>query len=80
MPFKNFTRLEIPDVILVEPVFFHDNRGGFFAELYKRTDFLTGGVPPRFCTGKSKQVQARCYSWTPLSTQTHGTGQIGHSG
>lgn len=47
MPFKNFVRLEIPDVILVEPVFFPDVRG-FFAELYKRTDFLAGGVPYDF--------------------------------
>ncbi len=47
MPFKNFIRLEIPDIILVEPMVFPDNRG-FFAELYKRTDFLTGGVPHDF--------------------------------
>ncbi len=47
MPFKNFIRLEIPDVILVEPVVFPDVRG-FFMELYKRTDFLTGGVPYDF--------------------------------
>ncbi|ADY01425.1 dTDP-4-dehydrorhamnose 3,5-epimerase [Vulcanisaeta moutnovskia 768-28] len=47
MPFKNFARLEIPDVILVEPVVFPDIRG-FFAELYKRTDFLAGGVPHDF--------------------------------
>ncbi len=40
-------RLEIPDVILVEPVVFPDIRG-FFAELYKRTDFLAGGVPHDF--------------------------------
>ncbi|MCG2865323.1 MAG: dTDP-4-dehydrorhamnose 3,5-epimerase [Vulcanisaeta sp.] len=43
MPFRGFTRLGIPDVVLVEPVVFPDHRG-FFAELYKRTDFLAGGV------------------------------------
>ncbi|MCG2881095.1 MAG: dTDP-4-dehydrorhamnose 3,5-epimerase family protein, partial [Vulcanisaeta sp.] len=43
MPFRRFVRLEIPDVILIEPVVFPDHRG-FFAELYKRTDFLAGGV------------------------------------
>ncbi|WP_243674750.1 dTDP-4-dehydrorhamnose 3,5-epimerase family protein [Vulcanisaeta distributa] len=48
MPFRSFVRLEIPDVILVEPVVFPDIRGGFFAELYKRTDFLAGGVPHDF--------------------------------
>lgn len=47
MPFKGFKRLEIPDVILVEPVVFPDQRG-FFMELYKRTPFLSEGVPYDF--------------------------------
>ncbi|MEB3816350.1 MAG: dTDP-4-dehydrorhamnose 3,5-epimerase [Desulfurococcales archaeon] len=44
MPFTEFKRLEIPDVILIEPLVFRDARG-FFMELYKRTPFLAGGVP-----------------------------------
>lgn len=47
MPFKSFKRLEIPDVILVEPVVFPDKRG-FFMELYKRTPFLSEGIPYDF--------------------------------
>ncbi|MDM7275031.1 MAG: dTDP-4-dehydrorhamnose 3,5-epimerase [Thermoprotei archaeon] len=47
MPFKEFRRLEIPDVILVEYVKFPDNRG-FFAELWKRTDFLASNIPYDF--------------------------------
>ncbi len=47
MPFKSFKRLEIPDVILVEPVVFPDQRG-FFMELYKRTPFLSEGIPYDF--------------------------------
>jgi len=47
MPFKNFKKLEIPDVILIEYVRFPDERG-FFAELYKRTDFLTNWIPYDF--------------------------------
>ncbi len=47
MPFKNFKRLEIPDVVLIEPVVFPDHRG-FFMELYKRTDFLSEGIPYDF--------------------------------
>ena len=43
MPFKSFKRLEIPDVVLVEPVIFPDQRG-FFMELYKRTDFWANGL------------------------------------
>ena len=47
MPFTRFAKLDIPDVILVEYVKFHDVRG-FFAELYKRTDFLSNGIPYDF--------------------------------
>ena len=44
MPFKAFKQLEIPDVILVEPEVFSDQRG-FFMELYKRTDYLANNIP-----------------------------------
>ena len=47
MPFKSFRKLEIPDVIPVEFVRFSDERG-FFAELYKRTNFLADGIPYDF--------------------------------
>jgi dTDP-4-dehydrorhamnose 3,5-epimerase len=47
MPFKSFRKLELLDVILVELAKFPDERG-FFAELYKRTDFLANGVPYDF--------------------------------
>jgi len=47
MPFEWFRRLEIPDVILVKHRVFEDARG-FFTELYKRTDFLSEGIPYDF--------------------------------
>ncbi|ADV65443.1 dTDP-4-dehydrorhamnose 3,5-epimerase [Desulfurococcus mucosus] len=47
MPFKSFTRLSIPDLMLVEP-FVHQDRRGFFTELYKRTVFLSEGIPYSF--------------------------------
>lgn len=47
MPFEQFKRLEIPDVIYVKYKVFEDVRG-FFAELYKRTDFLSEGIPYDF--------------------------------
>jgi dTDP-4-dehydrorhamnose 3,5-epimerase len=47
MPFEWFRRLGIPDVVLVKYRVFEDTRG-FFAELYKRTDFLANGVPYDF--------------------------------
>lgn len=47
MPFKYFRRLEIPDVISIRPEVYPDNRG-FFMEIYKRTPFLSEGVPYDF--------------------------------
>jgi dTDP-4-dehydrorhamnose 3,5-epimerase len=47
MPFELFKRLDIGDVILVKFVKFHDERG-FFAELYKRSDFLANDIPYDF--------------------------------
>lgn len=42
-----FTRLEIPDIILIEPAVFPDGRG-FFMETYKRSDFADHGIPQVF--------------------------------
>jgi len=46
MPF-NFKRLAIPDVILIEPKAFPDERG-FFMETYKYSEFATFGIKERF--------------------------------
>ncbi|MEI8011423.1 MAG: dTDP-4-dehydrorhamnose 3,5-epimerase [Candidatus Omnitrophota bacterium] len=43
MPFT-FQKLDIPGVFLVEPKIFPDARG-FFAELFKSTDFQAAGIP-----------------------------------
>jgi dTDP-4-dehydrorhamnose 3,5-epimerase len=43
-----FTSLAIPEVILVEPRVFPDERG-FFIEIYKRSEFARGGIPQDFC-------------------------------
>jgi len=42
MPFL-FKKLEIPDVVVVEPRVFTDERG-FFLESYKKTDFIENGI------------------------------------
>jgi len=42
-----FTPLEIPDVILIEPNVFPDNRG-FFFESFKASDFEQASVPTNF--------------------------------
>ena len=46
MPF-NFTRLEIPDVILIESKSFSDERG-FFLESFKESDFVSNGITTKF--------------------------------
>ena len=46
MPFQ-FKRLEIPEVILIEPKVFQDERG-FFMETYKYSDFAAFGIAERF--------------------------------
>jgi dTDP-4-dehydrorhamnose 3,5-epimerase len=46
MPFT-FTELEIPEVILIEPKVFGDDRG-FFLETYKHSDFLKAGIVEHF--------------------------------
>ena len=46
MPF-NFKRLKIPDVILVEPQVFPDERG-FFTETFKESIFKENGINTKF--------------------------------
>lgn len=46
MPFE-FKMLGIPDVILIEPKIFKDDRG-FFAETYKSSDFKKAGINKAF--------------------------------
>jgi len=46
MPFK-FKKLEISDLIIIEPYVFHDDRG-FFMESYKYSDFASYGIDINF--------------------------------
>jgi len=46
MPFE-FERQAIPDVILVKPKVFGDNRG-FFMESYKKSEFFNNGIDVEF--------------------------------
>jgi dTDP-4-dehydrorhamnose 3,5-epimerase len=46
MPFR-FQRLEIPEVILIEPRVFQDTRG-FFMETYKKSEFAAHGITEEF--------------------------------
>jgi dTDP-4-dehydrorhamnose 3,5-epimerase len=46
MPFE-FERFEIPEVILIKPRGFEDERG-FFMETYKKDEFAKAGIPSEF--------------------------------
>lgn len=46
MPFS-FTPADIPDVLLIEPRVYPDDRG-FFMESYKRSEFARAGIPDPF--------------------------------
>jgi dTDP-4-dehydrorhamnose 3,5-epimerase len=46
VPFK-FKKLEIPELILVTPKVFGDNRG-FFVETYKKSEFIANGIKEEF--------------------------------
>jgi dTDP-4-dehydrorhamnose 3,5-epimerase len=46
VPFQ-FERLEIPDVVMIEPRIFRDERG-FFMETYKYSDFAAFGIKESF--------------------------------
>lgn len=46
MPFE-FTKLELPEVFLIKPRVFGDDRG-FFLETYKESDFIEAGIKDKF--------------------------------
>ncbi len=53
MPFK-FIRLSIPDVVLIEPRVFRDERG-FFIETYKHSEFADAGIREYFVQDNHSQ-------------------------
>lgn len=42
-----FKKLNIPDLIMIQPQFFADNRG-FFSETYKKSEFVKHGINQEF--------------------------------
>ena len=80
MPF-NFTRLALPEVVLIEPRLSKDNRG-FFRETFKFSDFVEFGLPTHFMQGNHSHsvhgvVRALHYQKNPqaqgkLLTAIHG--------
>ena len=69
-PLREFKRPEIPDIVLVEYIRFLDQRG-FFAKLYKRTDFLANKISHNFIQGnlsfsKRNVVRGLHYQLRPM--------------
>ena len=65
MPFK-FQRLEINNVIIVEPVVFKDERG-FFLETYKESDFHSNGIICNFRQDNHSYSKKKCDKGAALS-------------
>ena len=71
MPF-NFKKLEIPEVILIQPKIFNDGRG-FFVETYKKADFEEAGIKTSFVqdnhskTVKKHTIRGLHFQKEPLS-------------
>ena len=55
MPFR-FERLEIPDVVMIGPRVFSDERG-FFTETYKYSEFAAFGITERFIQDNHSRSQ-----------------------
>lgn len=81
MPFR-FTRLAIPDVMLIEAQAFGDQRG-FFMETYKRSEFEANGISARFAQDnlshsvrgvlRGLHYQKHPYAQAKLVMALHGT-------
>ena len=56
MPFE-FERCEIPDIILIKPKIFGDERG-FFMETFKKSDFEAFGLPTEYTQDNHSKSKA----------------------
>ena len=68
MPFK-FIKQRIPELIVIEPILFNDERG-FFLETYKQSDFQKNGINEVFIQGnysysKKNVIRALHYQLSP---------------
>lgn len=57
MPFR-FQRLELPEVVLIEPQVYRDSRG-WFCESYRRSDFARFGIEVSFAQDNHSRSAAR---------------------
>jgi len=74
MPFT-FKKLEIPEVILIEPTVFPDSRG-FFAETYKMPDFKMNGIDHTFIQDNHSKSKAGVLRGLHFQTNPKAQGKL----
>lgn len=74
MPFR-FEALEIPGVVLVEPVVFSDERG-FFMETYKHSSFAQAGVKETFVQSNHSSSGKRVLRGLHFQKEPMGQGKL----
>ena len=75
MPFK-FTKLTIPEAILIEPSRLLDDRG-FFMEMYKRSDFVKEGITEYFVQDNYSLSRQGVLRGLHYQKKSPGAGQTG---
>ena len=74
MPFT-FTPTELPDVVVVTPRRFHDDRG-WFAETYKTSDFRQAGISAEFVQDNSSLSSAGTLRGLHYQLEPYGQGKL----
>jgi dTDP-4-dehydrorhamnose 3,5-epimerase len=74
MPFT-FTRLSIPDLILIKPRVFPDERG-FFCETYKLSEFAANGIPDAFVQDNHSSSSYGVLRGLHYQLPPHGQGKL----
>lgn len=74
MPFT-FTPTELPDVVVVTPRRFHDDRG-WFAETYKASDFTQAGIPADFVQDNYSLSSAGTLRGLHYQLEPYGQGKL----
>lgn len=74
MPF-NFKELDLPGVILIEPVVFPDRRG-FFMETYKHSDFISAGIMEHFVQDNHSRSERGVLRGLHYQNHPHAQGKL----
>jgi len=74
MPF-DFKNLSLPEVILITPGVFGDNRG-FFTENYKRSDFEKAGITESFCQDNTSRSAKGVIRALHFQQDPHAQGKL----